>query len=166
MNYAQINAYDIANGPGVRVSIFVSGCSFHCDGCHNMEAWDYEYGDEYTSETEKKIITLLDDENISGLSILGGEPLDSKNFETVDSLIKAVRAKFKDSKDIWLWTGFTIDTINKIEPLKEVISNVDYVIEGPFIMELQNWKLKYRGSKNQHVYDVKQETFVLIDDED
>lgn len=164
MNYAQINNYDIANGPGVRVSLFVSGCNMHCKGCHNKVAWDFNYGTPYTTDTENRIITALNDENISGLSILGGEPLAEENFMTVYQLIKVVKIKYPE-KDIWLWTGLSLETIQKVEVLNRIINAVDYVVEGSYIEELKNYKLMYRGSSNQRVYDVKNKKFINVDDE-
>lgn len=162
MNYAQINKYDIANGPGIRVSLFVSGCDLHCPGCHNEKAWDYEYGTKYTSDTENQIITALSDSNISGLSILGGEPLSENNYATVYQLIKVVRIKYPD-KNIWLWTGLTMETIEKVNELMKIINAVDFVVEGPYIESLKDLRIRYRGSRNQRVYDVKNKKFIDVD---
>ena len=109
MNYAKIKYFDIANGPGIRTSLFVSGCSNHCKGCFNPETWDFHYGQEFTEETIKEILDSIDNEHIAGLSILGGDPLEYNNLEMVNKLINEFRKRFGFTKDIWMWTGYVLE---------------------------------------------------------
>lgn len=164
MNYANIKTHDVADGLGVRVALYVSGCRNYCKGCHNKDAWDFGYGKEYTQETEEMIIELLRDENIQGLSILGGEPLDICNSFEVLRLILNVRKDWKErglQKDIWLYTGYRVtdfneftdrgnDTFDNIVSM-EVCNSVDVIVEGPFIEEKKNALLNFRGSSNQNI---------------
>lgn len=150
MNYGKINKTDIANGPGVRVSIFVSGCPHKCPGCFNPETWDYEYGEPFTVKTIAEILDAMAPDYISGLSILGGEPLDDKNIATVTWL--AVRAKaFYPDKSIWVYTGGLYEKF-KNSPLMDYI---DVLVDGPFIEAKKDISLKFRGSKNQRLIDVQ-----------
>ena len=158
-NYANIIPTDMSNGNGVRVSIFFSGCTLHCKNCFNKALWDFNYGKEFTNETLNEILKLLSPRHISGLSVLGGEPL--QNVIDVAILCSTVKAKYPN-KDIWLWTGFTMDDIFKmmneiedktiLESLQVLLSNVDYIVAGPFVDEKKDLTLKFRGSSNQHIY--------------
>lgn len=154
---------DISNGPGVRVSIFMQGCNFHCKECFNPETHDFEGGKEFTEETIERVLTLAENENIKGLSILGGEPMHPKNIEGTTQLAKAFKEKFPD-KTIWTWTGFLFDRDLKD---KEVLNYLDVLVDGQFVEELKNPKLKYCGSSNQRVIDVpetlKQNKIVLFE---
>lgn len=156
MRYADIHMYDIANGPGIRVSLFVSGCSHKCKHCFNQVAWDYNYGKDFTRETENEIIHFLKYDYIEGLSVLGGEPLDPKNIDVVLSFLK--RIKSENKKPIWLWTGYTLEEIIKANnPLQHsILEQCDVFIEGRFIEAKKDLNLKYRGSTNQRVIDVKE----------
>ena len=155
MNYATIKNNDIADGLGVRVALFVSGCPIHCEGCHNKEAWDYNYGKLFTKETVDEILKMCEKDHISGLSILGGEPLAINNIEEVCNLIVSFRKKFHFTKTIWLYTGFKFKDL----PVKAGIRNfvdflctwVDVIVDGPFIQEEKNVSLNYRGSSNQNI---------------
>ena len=155
MNYATIKNNDIADGLGIRVSLFVSGCPIHCEGCHNKEAWDYNYGKPFTKETVDEILKMCEKESISGLSILGGEPLAINNIEEVCNLIVSFRKKFHFTKTIWLYTGFRFEDL----PIKAGVQNfvdflctwVDVIVDGPFIQEKKNMLLNYRGSSNQNI---------------
>lgn len=155
MNYATIKNNDIADGLGIRVSLFVSGCPIHCEGCHNKEAWDYNYGKPFTKETVDEILNMCEKESISGLSILGGEPLAINNIEEVCNLIVSFRKKFHFTKTIWLYTGFRFEDL----PIKAGVQNfvdflctwVDVIVDGPFIQEKKNMLLNYRGSSNQNI---------------
>jgi anaerobic ribonucleoside-triphosphate reductase activating protein len=156
INYANIKSIDTADGEGVRVALYVSGCSFKCEGCHNKEAWDYNYGDPFTEETLISIIHDLNKKFIAGFSILGGEPLDEKNRDDVFKIISIIKEKFPN-KTIWLWTGNTWENIikNDIIP-KDILGKIDIIVDGPFILKERNLSLKFRGSNNQRVIDVKE----------
>lgn len=156
MNYAEIKYNDIANGEGIRTSLFVSGCHIHCSNCHNKCAWDFEYGNKFTPLVMNDIIASLSSDTISGLSILGGEPLSLENQSEVLKIILIIRDKFGKSKSIWLWTGYDIDNLLKDENqiyLREILSNVDMIIDGPFI-ESKKVLGQFRGSSNQRFIKV------------
>ena len=151
MHYSKIKNLDIANGDGIRVSLFVSGCRHHCKGCFNSETWDFNHGELYTEDTQSMILQLMDSETIHGLSILGGEPLDVLNQETISSLILEVRKSFPE-KNIWLWTGYTYGKdIPKTEYTDIIMKNIDVLIDGEFKEDLKIPNLKYRGSSNQRI---------------
>ncbi len=159
MHYATIKECDIANGPGVRVSVFVSGCNHHCKGCFNEIAWNFEYGNEFTEETINKVLKDLDKDYIEGLSLLGGEPLEHTNQKGLLPLVKKVKEKFPN-KSIWCYTGFDYekDVMGNMyknwDETKELINNIDVIVDGKFEQELKNPSLKFRGSSNQRVIDV------------
>ncbi len=163
MRYNLIRKMDIADGPGVRVSIFVQGCEFHCKNCFNKETWDFSKGKEFTDEVIARILELAEPEYIQGLSILGGEPLHPKNIDGTIKLAKAFREKFPD-KDIWIWTGFLYENIVN----KDILNYVDVIVDGQYQEELHDFRLKYRGSSNQRVIDVpksvKKDKVCLIDE--
>ena len=151
MNYSKIKNLDIANGDGIRVSLFVSGCRHHCKGCFNPETWDFNSGNLYTDEVQSHILNLMESETIHGLSILGGEPLDILNQECVCGLIESARNRFPN-KNIWLWTGYTYgEDIPKTEYTERILSNLDVLIDGEFKIELKALGLRYRGSTNQRI---------------
>lgn len=161
MNYAKIRNFDIANGEGVRVSLFVSGCTNSCPGCFNAEEKDFNYGKPYTGETREQIVQMLDNPNISGLSILGGDPLcqDYWGILNLRYLCSYVHTK---NKNVWMWTGFKWEDFTKITTnpflqgaILNLISECDVVIDGPFIQELYSPSLKWRGSSNQRVIDIR-----------
>jgi len=150
MRYNTIRQLDIANGPGCRVSLFVQGCSFNCPGCFNTIARDFDGGTEFTSQTIEAILAIAEPSQISGLSILGGEPLHPRNREEVIRLAK----KFKEvypNKTVWLWTGYLYEEIADLLP----DSGIDVIVDGRFVEELKDLRLKYRGSSNQRVIDVQ-----------
>ena len=158
MRYGLIKKVDATNGVGVRVSVFVSGCRNACKGCHNPQSWSFNFGKEYTNETIKEIIESLDKEYIKGLSIIGGEPLEPENQEMVLKTIREVKNKFGETKDIWMWTGLVFEDLisgnSRVETkyLKEILSNVDVLIDGPFILEKRDIvNYPFRGSSNQRV---------------
>ena len=161
MNYAAIRNYDIANGEGVRTSLFVSGCNFHCHGCFNPEVQDFEYGKRFDSKTVEKIMAMILEPTISGLSILGGDPLcqDVDGLIALSSLCQRVRY---NGKTIWLWTGFVWEDIFSL-PCRDIqhqyqkflLADCDVVVDGPFKQELADRALKWRGSANQRIIDVK-----------
>ncbi len=151
MRYNKIRKMDIANGPGVRVSIFFQGCSFHCENCFNPETWDFDGGYAFGEEEITKILQLCEPEHIAGLSILGGEPMHPKNIENTTLLAKRFKEVYPN-KTIWAWSGFLFDRDLKD---KEVLQYLDVLVDGQFVEELKNPTLKWRGSSNQRVIDVK-----------
>ena len=159
MNYASIKKTDVANGPGVRVSLFVSGCTHHCPGCFNAETWDFAYGQPYTVETEQEILNALDYEYIRGLSLLGGEPFEDTNRPVVLDLVKKVRARFPE-KTVWCYTGYTFekDLLRWIEEgktdVQPLLEQIDVLVDGEFIAAQKNLRLRFRGSANQRVINV------------
>lgn len=160
MNYADIKEVDIANGPGVRVSVFVSGCNHHCKGCFNKCTWDFNYGNKFTEETVNNILEDLDKDYISGLTLLGGEPLEYQNQKGLLPLVKKVKEKYPN-KNIWCYTGFDFekDIMEKMKPkweeTKELLDCIDVVVDGKFEEEKKDLNLKFRGSSNQRIIDVK-----------
>ena len=151
MKYNKIRKMDISNGPGVRVSIFMQGCSFHCKNCFNPETWDFKSGTEFTDETIDKIIDLANNDYIKGLSILGGEPMHPNNIKGTTKLAKKFKEIYPD-KTIWVWSGFLFDRDLKD---KEVLNYIDVLVDGRYEDELHDFTLKWRGSSNQRVIDVK-----------
>lgn len=151
MRYNKIRKMDIANGPGVRVSIFMQGCEFHCKNCFNQETWGFDGGEEFTDETIEKVLNACDKEYVEGLSILGGEPMHPKNIEGTTKLAKAFKEKFPN-KTLWVWSGFTFEKYLKDKP---VLNYVDVLVDGQYVDELHNPTLKWKGSSNQRVIDVK-----------
>mgnify|MGYP001030873290 FL=1 len=161
MNYGEIKKVDIANGEGVRVSLFVSGCRNHCKECFNPMTWAFNYGKEYSEETEKEILEALNHDYIEGLTVLGGEPFEPENQKEVLSLVKKVREVFPH-KNIWIYSGFTFEElVGKKEsraatPLtKEILKNIDVLVDGRFEIAKKDLMLKFRGSTNQRIIDVK-----------
>ena len=150
MRYNKIRKMDIADGPGVRVSIFLQGCTFNCKNCFNPETHDFNGGEEFTDETIQEVLDLCDKECITGLSILGGEPMHPKNIKGTIKLAKAFKERYPD-KTIWSWSGFLIDNIVD----KEVLNYLDVLVDGQYVDELHNPTLKWCGSENQRVIDVK-----------
>ena len=162
MHYATIKWTDIANGEGVRISLFVSGCTHHCKNCFNSVAWDFSYGELFDENVQERIIEGLRSDYVAGLSLLGGEPLEPQNQEALYPFIKRVREKFPN-KTIWCYTGFVLDertgsltnaTKNTLYT-QRLISLFDVLVDGPFVEELKDVRLKFRGSSNQRVIDVK-----------
>lgn len=151
MNYAEIKKVDIANGPGVRVSLFVSGCRNHCKGCFNPETWDFDYGRPFTRATEDEIIEALRPSWIQGLSILGGEPTEEENAAVLIPFLKRVRAALPD-KDIWLYSGYTYEALRD----KEILTLADVLVDGPFLLEQKDAGLAFRGSRNQQIIDLRE----------
>ncbi len=160
MNYADIKKIDVANGEGVRVSVFVSGCNHHCKGCFNQCAWDFNYGKKFTEKEEQQIIDYMNHDYISGLSLLGGEPLEPKNQEGLLPLVKKVKEKFPN-KNIWCYTGFDFekDVVGKMaknnETTRELLKYIDIIVDGKFEEDKKDLKLQFRGSSNQKIVDVK-----------
>ena len=159
MYYATIKNCDIANGPGVRVSLFVSGCVHHCPGCFNQEAWDFHYGQPFTEETIQTIVDMLRPAYIRGLTLLGGEPFDPRNQEAVVQLLRRIKQELPE-KSIWAFSGYLFDRdilsgkLGDWEITKEYLSYLDVLVDGPFVQEKKNLSLRFRGSENQRIIDV------------
>lgn len=153
MNYSAIYDCDLANGPGWRVSLFVSGCTLHCKGCFNQKAWDFNFGKEYTRETENKIIELLNRPYIQGLSLLGGNPTEPENEPDLIRLCERVRRELPE-KDIWMWSGHNLEDL--MAKGDKLVPHCDIIIDGPFVEELKDLSLKWRGSSNQRVINVRE----------
>ena len=153
MRYNTIRQLDIANGPGCRVSLFVQGCSFNCPGCFNTSAKDFSGGTEFTDQTIEAIFALAEPSYISGLSILGGEPLHPQNRQSVLDLVKKFKSAYPD-KTVWLWTGYGWEDVAS----DLVNSGIDVVVDGRFVEELKDLRLKYAGSTNQRIIDCKKST--------
>lgn len=154
MRYALIREMDISNGPGIRASLFVQGCHFHCKGCFNQETWDFKGGISWDKQTEDYFVNLCKGDHITGISILGGEPLDQGN-----ELLKLIRRLKKEipGKEIWLWTGFIINQIPVTDTTRwDILKEVDTVIDGQFMEENHKFDLQYYGSTNQRVLSKKQ----------
>jgi len=152
MRYNLIRKMDISNGPGVRVSIFMQGCSFHCKNCFNPETWDFNGGKEFDDSTIDEVLDLCGKSHVKGLSILGGEPMHPNNIEATTKLAKAFKEKYP-TKNIWAWSGFKFDEDLKG---KEVLNYIDVLVDGTYNNELNDPTLKWRGSSNQRVIDVKE----------
>lgn len=158
MNYAEIKKFDIANGLGVRVSLFVSGCTHHCKNCFNQVAWDFSYGKLFTEAVEQELLSALGNSFIDGLTLLGGEPLEPANQRGLISFLRRVKQQFPE-KNIWCYTGYTFETdvlSGKVqtEVTDELLSYIDVLVDGKFIEELKDITLKFRGSSNQRLIDV------------
>ena len=146
MNYGAIKKVDIANGPGVRVSLFVSGCRNHCKGCFQPETWDFDYGQPFTEETEKEIIKALRPSWIQGLSILGGDPMEPENQEALLPFLRSAKEELP-GKDVWLYTGYRLEDVSG----SLLLPYVDVVVDGPFIEAEKDISLAFRGSSNQRI---------------
>ena len=156
MKYAKIKKTDVANGPGVRVSIFVSGCHHHCEGCFNSEAWDFNYGNDFTEDTIQEIIEAMNHDYITGLSLLGGEPFELINQKGLLPLLKKVKEVYPD-KTIWAYSGFLYDELKEMDypETKEILSLIDVLVDGKFVESLKDPNLYFRGSSDQRVIDMK-----------
>ena len=161
MNYGEIKKYDIEDGPGVRVTLFVSGCRHHCKGCFNAETWDFHYGNPYTEKTEKEILDALNHPYIAGLTLLGGEPFEPENQEELVRLLKEIKENYP-KKNIWCYTGYTYDK-DLLEGGKvytqfteEMLSYIDTLVDGQFIESQKDITLKFRGSANQRILDLNE----------
>ena len=150
MHYNKIRKMDIANGPGIRIAIFVQGCTFNCPNCFNPETHDFAGGAEFNDEVINKILTLANNDYIVGLSILGGEPLHPKNIDGVTELAKRFKETYSD-KNIWVWSGFNYEDIKD----KDILKYIDVLVDGKYKDELHDFRLKWRGSANQRVIDIK-----------
>lgn len=154
MNWAAIKKHDVANGPGVRVSLFVSGCEHYCKGCFNSEAWDFSYGSVFDEETEKELLDALERPYIKGFSLLGGEPFHPKNRPELARLLEKIKKTFPE-KDIWCYTGYDLETEllfgKDDENTRRMLENIDILVDGRFVEEKKNLSLRFRGSENQRI---------------
>lgn len=159
MYYSVIKSCDIANGEGVRVTLFVSGCRNHCKDCFQPETWNFQYGKPFTEETKQELINLLKPDYIKGITILGGEPFEPENQPCLIDLLKTIKAIYSN-KDVWCFTGFTLDkeiwgeSRASGENANELLKYIDILVDGRFVAELKNLSLKFRGSSNQRIIDV------------
>ena len=158
MYYATIKPRDIANGPGVRVSLFVSGCTHHCPGCFNAEAWDFDYGKPFDKAVVDELLTLLEPDYVKGLSLLGGEPFEPQNQMALVGLLRKVRERYP-SKTVWCYSGYTLEQLRgesraRCEVTDEMLSMIDVLVDGRFVMEKKNIRLRFRGSENQRLIDL------------
>ena len=159
MHYGEIKNCDIANGIGVRVSLFVSGCTNHCEGCFQPETWDFNYGNDFTEETENRILEMLAPDYICGLTVLGGEPFEPENQRVLVDFLRKVRRKYPE-KSIWCFTGFTLEMLETegthchCEVTAEMLSLIDVLVDGRFDKNKKNISLRFRGSENQRLIDL------------
>lgn len=159
MHYGEIKNCDIANGIGVRVSLFVSGCTNHCEGCFQPETWDFNYGNDFTEETENRILEMLAPDYICGLTVLGGEPFEPENQRVLVDFLHKVRRKYPE-KSIWCFTGFTLEMLETegthcyCEATEEMLSLIDVLVDGRFDKNKKNISLRFRGSENQRLIDL------------
>ena len=160
MNYATIKNCDIANGPGVRISLFVSGCTHRCKGCFNEVAWDFDYGQPFTQETAEESLNMLAPPHIAGITLLGGEPFEPQNQPALLDLLRQIKAKMPE-KSIWAFSGYLFEKdilagrLGQKEITQEFVSYLDVLVDGPFILEKKDLMLRFRGSSNQRLIDVK-----------
>lgn len=153
MNYADIKQFDVANGPGVRVSLFVSGCTHHCKNCFNPETWDFNFGAPFTVAEEDLIVEYLKPDHISGLTLLGGDPLEPENAKALLPLLKKVKSTYPN-KPLWCFTGFLYEQL--IDRAAEFLSYIDILVDGPFIEEQKDLRLRFKGSANQRIIRVQE----------
>ncbi len=175
MRYATIKKLDIANGPGIRVSLFVSGCTHHCKGCFNPEAWDFQYGNDFTTAVEDEILEALKPDYIHGLSLLGGEPFEPQNQQALLPFLRRFKEMYPE-KTVWCYSGYDFEkdmltgSLGPWEITQEMLSYIDILVDGEFVLEKKNPNLRFRGSENQRVIRVqeslKEDRLVLWDDEE
>lgn len=175
MKYATIKEIDVANGPGIRVSLFVSGCTHHCKGCFNPETWNFNYGDDFTTEVEDRILEAMKPAYIKGFSLLGGEPFEPQNQEALLPFLRRVKAAYPN-KTIWCYSGYDFEkdmltgNLGPWEVTHEMLTLIDVLVDGEFVLEKKNPNLRFRGSENQRVIRVadslNSDTVVLWDDKE
>ena len=159
MYYGEIKKTDIANGTGVRVSLFVSGCRHHCKGCFNQVTWEFDYGQKYTKETEQEVLDALAPDYIAGLSLLGGEPFEPENLRELVKLLKKVKEQYP-KKNVWVYSGYLLDedllkeSKTRCEVTDEMLSYIDVLVDGEFVLDKKDLSLKFRGSANQRIINV------------
>lgn len=159
MNYSAIKTHDVANGIGVRVSLFVSGCTHHCKDCFNAETWDFDFGDTFTDTQTEQILEAMKPDYIKGFSLLGGEPFEPQNQRVLVPLLKKIKETFPE-KTIWCYSGYLLDTEllsesrARCEVTDEMLANIDILVDGEFVAEKKDLNLRFRGSSNQRIIDV------------
>lgn len=159
MNYGAIKARDIANGPGVRVSLFVSGCTHHCPGCFNPDTWDFDYGVPFTPKTVQEILDLMSPDFITGFTLLGGEPMEVQNQVAILPLLRKIKAQYP-MKSIWMYSGYVLEELLSGSPARcdvtdEILSLVDVLVDGEFVLAQKDIRLRFRGSANQRLIDMR-----------
>lgn len=159
MNYAKINKNDIANGIGIRVTLFVSGCTHFCKGCFNQEAWDFNFGEPFTEAVQNELLAAMEPSYISGLTLLGGEPMEPQNQRALLPFLKALKEKYPQ-KTVWCYSGYMLEELTgdsraRCEVTDEILSLVDVLVDGEFVEELKDISLRFRGSANQRLIDLK-----------
>lgn len=161
MNYGQIYYNDVANGVGCRTALFVSGCTHHCEGCFNKVTWDFNYGEKYTQQTEDEIVESLKPSYIAGLTILGGEPMEPRNQQAIWPLIQRIRTELP-KKTIWIYSGYTYEELTDVLNTRcrgtftdDILKNIDVLVDGEFMIDKKDISLRFRGSSNQRVIDMK-----------
>lgn len=159
MNYAKINKNDIANGIGIRVTLFVSGCTHFCKGCFNQEAWDFEFGEPFTEAVQNELLEALNQSYISGLTLLGGEPMEPQNQRALLPFLKDMKEKYPQ-KTVWCYSGYTLEELTgnsraRCEVTDEMLLLIDVLVDGEFVEELKDISLRFRGSANQRLIDLK-----------
>lgn len=168
MNYGNIKDHDIADGEGVRVTLFVSGCRHHCEGCFQPQTWNFDYGEPYTEEVEEKLLRMLDSPIIAGFTCLGGEPFEPENQRVLVGLFRKIRERFPE-KTIWCYTGYTYETdlleggSVHTEVTDEMLRCIDVLVDGEFVLALKNLALKFRGSSNQRLLHLKDGKIVSVE---
>lgn len=161
MYYGNIKNTDIANGEGIRITLFVSGCTHHCKNCFNPETWGFNYGKPFTKEVEDQLLSMLEPSYVNGLTLLGGEPMEPQNQKALLPFLKRVKEKFGATKNIWCYTGYIYDkdlVLNgraHCEETNDLLNLIDVLVDGPFVESLKSLSLKFRGSSNQRIIDVK-----------
>ena len=158
MNYATIKKRDIANGPGVRVSLFVSGCTHRCPGCFNEVAWDFSYGEPFTPQVEEELLTLMEPEFVAGMTLLGGEPFEPANQRALLPFLRRVKERFPQ-KTLWCYSGYTLEELQgesraRCSATDEMLALLDVLVDGRFLLEKKNIRLRFRGSENQRLIDM------------
>lgn len=161
MNYADIKQYDVANGPGIRVSVFVSGCTHYCKGCFNEEAWDFNYGQPFTEETIETVLSYMEPSYVKGLTVLGGEPMEAQNQPAVLALLKKVKEAYPE-KSVWMFSGYDFEKDilgrmwKELPETKEILSYLEVLVDGEYVEELKNLSLRFKGSSNQRTIRVQE----------
>jgi anaerobic ribonucleoside-triphosphate reductase activating protein len=163
MNYAAIRTCDVANGEGVRVSLFVSGCTHRCTGCFNPDQWDFAFGEPFTGETEERLLDALAPPYIAGLTVLGGEPMEPANQRALLPFLRRVRARFGTTRTVWIYTGCVLErdlrapSRWRTDATDEILSLIDVLVDGPFVEEQKDISLRFRGSANQRILSLRKE---------